>query len=119
MNALGLGTGLEALERQVDENVKLAGEQIAGPEALAADQPGEGGDGEPRSGVAGFAVEARELLFGDVFEITGQLGRKTEAVARTLGVDRFEQLLKFGNRQRDALAQEQERLAFGRNGLVQ
>ena len=88
-------------------------------EALAADQAGEGGDGEPGSGVAGFAVEAGELLFGDVLQVAGELGGKAEAVAGALGVDRFEQLLEFRNRQRDALAQEHERLALGRNGRVE
>ena len=40
-------TGLEDLERQVDENVEPAGEQVAGAKSLAADQAGEGRDGEP------------------------------------------------------------------------
>jgi hypothetical protein len=35
---------------------------MAGPEARATDQAGEGRDGEPGSGVASFAVEAGELL---------------------------------------------------------
>ena len=42
-DAGGLRTGLEDLERQVDEHVELAGEQVAGAKALAADQAGEGG----------------------------------------------------------------------------
>jgi hypothetical protein len=50
-------------------------------EALATDQAGERGNGEPRSGVASLTVEARELLFGDVLEIAGQLGGKAEAIA--------------------------------------
>jgi hypothetical protein len=64
-----LRTGLEDLERQVDKNIELAGEQVAGPKALAADEAGEGRDGEPRGSVAGLAVEAGELLFGDVLEV--------------------------------------------------
>jgi hypothetical protein len=114
-----LRTGLEDLEWQVDENIEPAREQIAGPEALAADQAGEGRNGKPRGSVAGLAVKARELLFGDVFEIAGQLGGKAEAVVRALGVDRFEEFLEFRYRTRDALAQEQKCLALGRNGRVE
>src|SRR6266851_2606878 len=80
-DAGGLRARLQALERQVDEHVEPAGEQVAGPEALAADQAGKRGDGEPGGGVAGFAVEAGELLFGDVLEVAGELGGKAEAVA--------------------------------------
>ena len=92
---------------------------MAGLKALAADQAGEGRDGEPRSGVAGLAIEAGELLFGDVLQVAGELGGKAEAVARALGVDRFEQLFEFRDRQRDALAQERERLALRREAGVE
>src|SRR6266852_224446 len=80
-DAGGLRTALQHLERQVDEDIELAGEQVAEPEALPADQAGERGNREPRGGVAGFAVEAGELLFGDVLEVAGKLGGKAEAVA--------------------------------------
>jgi hypothetical protein len=80
-DAGGLRARLQDLERQVDEHVELAGEQVAGAESRAADQAGERGNGEPRSGVAGLAVEAGELLFGDVLQVTGKLGGKAEAVA--------------------------------------
>ena len=118
-DAGGLRTGLEDLERQVDEHVELAGEQVAGAEALATDQAGEGRDGKPRGSVAGFAIEAGELLFGDVLEVAGELGRKAKAITRALGIYRFEQLFEFRYRQRDALAQEQQRLALGRDGRVE
>src|SRR5216684_8622481 len=77
-NAGGLRTALQHLERQVDEDIELAGEQVAGPEALPADQAGERGNREPGGGVASLAVEARELLFGDVLQVAGEMGRKEE-----------------------------------------
>jgi hypothetical protein len=96
---------------------------MAGLEALivtlAANQAGERRNGEPGSGVAGLAVEAGELLFGDVFQVTGQLRGKAEAVAGTLGIDRFEQLLQFRDRQGDPLAQERQRLAFRREDGIE
>ena len=88
-DAGGLRTGLEDLERQVDEHVEFAGEQVAGTESLGRRPGGEGRDGEPRGGVAGLAVEAGELLFGDVLQVAGELGRKAETVARALGVNRL------------------------------
>src|SRR5713101_7432875 len=118
-DAGGLRAALQHLERQIDEDIELAGEQVAGAEALSADQAGERGDGEPGGGVASLAVEARELLFGDVLQVAGKLGRKAEAVAGTLGVDRFEQLFQFRYRPRDALAQEQKRLALWRDRRIE
>src|SRR5216683_618581 len=100
-DAGGLRTALQHLERQVDEDIELAGEQVAGPEALPADQAGERGNREPRGGVASLAVEARELLFGDVLQVAGELGRKAEAIARALGVNPVEQLFQFRYRPRD------------------
>jgi len=47
------------------------------------------------------------------------LGGKTEAVARTLGINRFEQLLELRDWQGDPLAQERQRFAFRRNGRVE
>src|SRR5216683_2818912 len=100
-DAGGLRTALQHLERQVDEDIELAGEQVAGPEALPADQAGERGNREPGGGVASLAVEARELLFGDVLQVAGELGRKAEAIARALGVNPVEQLFQFRYRPRD------------------
>src|SRR6266849_8201902 len=80
-DASGLRAALQHLERQVDEDIELAGEKVAGPEALPADQAGERGNREPGGGVASRAVEARELLFGDVLQVAGELGRKAEAIA--------------------------------------
>jgi hypothetical protein len=59
---------------------------MAGPEARATDQAGEGRDGEPGSGVASLALESGELLFGDVFQIAGQLRGKAEVMARFISV---------------------------------
>src|SRR5712692_224300 len=96
-DAGGLWAALQHLERQVDEDIELAGEQVAGPEALAADQAGEGGDGEPGGGVASLAVEAGELLFGDVLQVTSKLSRKAKTVTGAFSVGVFEELLELGN----------------------
>ena len=80
-DAGGLRARLQDFERQIDEDIEFAGEQVAGTEARAADQAGERGNGEPRSGVASLTVEAGELLFGYVLQIAGELGGKAEAVA--------------------------------------
>jgi hypothetical protein len=54
--------------------------------AVAANRAGEGPDGEPRSGVAGFAIEAGELLFGDVFKIAGHWAGKSKPKTAQAGI---------------------------------